>query len=248
MLKSIRLLSIIFTVVFFCCNTKIKKNNMTDKKNNIYKTMVNIPVKLNYALYTPDEYQETDNDFPLVLFLHGVGERGTDLKKIEINGIPELISKGKQFPFLTLAPQCPDFGWWSRSEYVEALASLTKEIIRTHRVDKKMIYATGLSMGGYGTLALAKKHPQLFSAIIPVCGGMDDHKGIERLVDMPIWLFHGDNDNTIPVERSVAIYDLLKPVNNKIKLTIYRGVGHNSWDETYANDKIYDWLLSHKKK
>jgi predicted peptidase len=103
-------------------------------------------------------------------------------------------------------------------------------------------------MGGYGTLALAKKHPELFSAIVPICGGMDDYKDIERLENMPIWLFHGDKDSTHPVERSIAIYDLLKPNNKKIKLTIYEGVGHNSWDETYANDKVYEWLLNHKKE
>jgi len=248
MLKSLKLIFIIYAVVIVGCNTKIDKHNMSDKKQGVFETVVNIPIKLNYALYTPNIYRKTESELPLVLYLHGVGERGTDLKKLELNGIPELISKGKDFPFLTLAPQCPDFGWWSRSEYVEALASLTKEIISSHRVDKKKVYVTGLSMGGYGTLALAKKYPQLFSAIIPICGGMDDHKDIERLGDMPIWLFHGDKDNTHPVERSTAIYDLLKPNNKKIKLTIYEGVGHNSWDETYANDEVYEWLLSHKKE
>jgi len=248
MLKSIRLIFIIYAVVIVSCNTKIDKNNMSDEKQGVFETVVNIPIKLNYVLYTPNKYLETDSELPLVLYLHGVGERGTDLKKLELNGVPELIRKGKQFPFLTLAPQCPDFGWWSRSEYVEALASLTKEIINSHRVDKKRVYVTGLSMGGYGTLALAKKYPKLYSAIIPICGGMDDHKDIERLKDMPIWLFHGNKDNTHPVEGSITIYDLLKPNNQNIKLTIYEGVGHNSWDETYTNDEVYDWLLSHKKE
>ena len=248
MLKSIWLLFLIYMVIIISCNTKIDKNNMPHNKHNIYETMVNIPIKLNYVLYMPDKYQENDYEFPLVLYLHGVGERGTDLKKLEFNGVPELISNGKQLPFITLAPQCPVFGWWSRPEYVEALASLTKEIISIHRIDEKRVYATGLSMGGYGTLAIAKKYPELFSAIIPICGGMDDHKDIERLKDMPIWLFHGDKDNTHPVESSIAIYDLLKPINKKIKLTIYKDVGHNSWDETYANDKIYEWLLSHNER
>ena len=118
--------------------------------------------------------------------MHGVGERGEDLNKIEVNGLPEIISKGKTFPFLTLAPQCPKFGWWSRSEYVEALANLLSEIVKVQRVNTKKIYATGLSMGGYGTLALAQKYPDLFAAIIPICGGMDDHDSIKRLKDMPM--------------------------------------------------------------
>ena len=102
-------------------------------------------------------------------------------------------------------------------------------------------------MGGYGTLALAKKYPDLFAAIIPICGGMDDRDSIKRLRDVPIWLFHGELDQTHPVERSIVIYDMLSPINKNIKLTIYEGVGHNSWDETYANDEIYQWLLSYKK-
>ncbi len=220
---------------------------MSNKENNFFETTVKTPVKLHYSLYTPDDYYDNDSDYPLVLYLHGVGERGEDLKKIEANGLPEIISKGKTFPFLTLAPQCPVFGWWSRPEYVEALAGLLSEVTKAHRVNTKKIYATGLSMGGYGTLALAQKYPELFAAIIPICGGMDDHDSIKLLKDMPIWLFHGDLDQTHPVERSITIYDLLSPVNKNIKLTIYEGVGHNSWDETYANDEIYDWLLSYSK-
>jgi len=248
MLIPFRLIFLICTAVFFSCENKIDNNSMSNKNNETFDTMVQIPIKLHYALYTPDNYHNADADFPLVLYLHGVGERGEDLTKLELNGIPELISKGNNFPFLTLAPQCPEFGWWSRAEYVEALASLVKEITKTHKIDAKRIYATGLSMGGYGTLALAKKYPQLFAAIIPICGGLEDHSDIEVLKDLPMWLFHGDQDQTHPVERSIIIRDLLKPVSKEIKLTIYEGVGHNSWDATYSNDQIYDWLLSHKKE
>ena len=247
MFKVFKRIFIILLVIFFGCQSKIDKNKMSNKDNNIFETMVKTPVKLHYSLYIPDDYYDNDSDYPLVLYLHGKGERGEDLKKIEVNGLPEVISKGKTFPFLTLAPQCPEFGWWSRSEYVEALADLLNEVVKERRVNTKKIYATGLSMGGYGTLALAKKYPDLFAAIIPICGGMDDHDGIKRLKDMPIWLFHGDLDETHPVERSTTIYDLLSPINKNIKLTIYECVGHNSWDETYANDEIYDWLLSYSK-
>ena len=248
MLKIKCLIFLIYALAFTSCNRKSDKNNMFTKKRYVYETTVNIPVKLNYYLYIPDEYNNTDSLFSMVLYLHGVGERGTDLNKLELNGIPELISKGKEFPFLTLAPQCPEFGWWSRPEYVEALANLTKEIIRKYRIDERRVYMSGLSMGGYGTLALAKAYPQLFSAIIPICGGMDNYEDIERLENMPIWLFHGDMDKVHPLEYSTAIYDLLKPINKDIKLTVYEGVGHNSWDKTYANDKIYEWLISHKKE
>ena len=248
MLRPFTLIFLIYAAYFLGCETELNnKNNMSNKNQDTFETTVNIPVKLNYSLYVPDDYDETSTEFPLVLYLHGVGERGEDLSKLELNGIPELIGKGKKLPFITLAPQCPDFGWWSRPEYVEALASLVKNIISGHKVDKQRVYVTGLSMGGYGALALAKKYPNLFAAIIPVCGGMDDHSDIKKLKDLPIWLFHGDQDQTHPVESSIIIHDLLKPINKEIKLTIYEGIGHNSWDMTYANDEIYDWLLSHKK-
>ena len=135
---------IISIVIFFGCQSKIGKNKMFKKENNIFETTVKTPVKLHYSLYIPDDYYDNDSDYPLVLYLHGVGERGEDLKKIEVNGLPEVISKGKTFPFLTLAPQCPEFGWWSRSEYVEALADLLNEVVKVRRVNTKKIYATCL--------------------------------------------------------------------------------------------------------
>ena len=138
---------IISLLIFFGCQSKINKNKMSNKENNFFETTVKTPVKLHYSLYIPDDYYDNDSDYPLVLYLHGKGERGEDLKKIEVNGLPEVISKGKTFPFLTLAPQCPEFGWWSRSEYVEALADLLNEVVKVRRVNTKKIYATGLSMG-----------------------------------------------------------------------------------------------------
>jgi len=220
---------------------------MFNKENNIFDTKIKLPVKLHYQLYKPDNYYDNDSKYPLVLYLHGVGERGADLKKIEVNGLPEVINKGKTFSFLTLAPQCPQFGWWSRSEYIEALADLLNEVMEVYRVNSNQIYITGLSMGGYGTLALAQKYPDMFAAIIPICGGMDDHASINRLGDIPMWLFHGELDQIHPAQLTLDIYDLLSPINKNIKLTIYDGVGHNSWDKTYANHEIYDWLLSYNK-
>ena len=248
MLRTNGLIFLIYVAVFLGCENEInKKNTMSKKNQGSFETTENIPIDLNYSLYTPDGYNESSSDYPLVLYLHGVGERGDDLSKLEVNGLPEIINIGKKYSFITVAPQCPDFGWWSRSEYVEALASLVKSIIKNHKVDNKRVYVTGLSMGGYGTLALAKQFPDLFAAIISICGGMDDHSDIKKLKELPIWLFHGDEDQVHPVESSIIIRDLLAPINDQIKLTIYKGVGHNSWDRTYANEKIYDWLLGHKK-
>ena len=114
------------------------------------------------------------------------------------------------------------------------------------RVDPKRVYGTGLSMGGLGTLAIAIKDPELFSAIIPICGGADLEK-IQRLNKLPMWIFHGDRDDVIPLDNSISIYQSLRSVNENVFLTVYAGVDHDSWTETYENDNIYDWLLKFSK-
>ena len=121
---------------------------------------------------------------------------------------------------------------------------LVEEIVKKYRVNDKRVYATGLSMGGYGTLSVAIKRPDLFSAIAPICGGTDT-KDIKRLKDIPIWLFHGKLDKAVSVENSILIYELLRPINPNVKITIYENIGHNSWDVTYDNEELYEWMLKH---
>ena len=203
-------------------------------------------VDLNYLLYLPDDYQKNQQTYPLVLFLHGKGERGDDLEKIKIHGIPRRIDQGIQFPFIGIAPQCPIAGYWDRTKYVSSLISLIKEVEHDYRVDSDRIYGTGLSMGGLGTLAIALKEPELFSAIIPVCGGAE-MDNIQRLNQLPIWLFHGDQDDVHPVNNSIRIFQALSPVNDHVFLTVYGGVEHDSWTQTYENKEIYNWMLNYSK-
>ena len=235
----------IFTIVV-ALSILFPKNN--DKRNiKKFITDVTIEVELNYLLYLPSDYSDyIKKAYPLVLFLHGAGERGEDINLVEIHGIPKLINMGKELPFITIAPQCPSDRWWSDTVFVKALISLIEKTKAQYNVDDSRIYATGLSMGGYGTLAIAIERPDLFSGIIPICGG-GDLKKIGRLKDIPVWLFHGDADTVVPVENSTKIYDILKPINDNVKITIYEDVGHDSWTETYDNNDIYEWLLSQKK-
>ena len=235
---------VIASLIILCC--MLMGQNMENKSSKEFLTTVTLPVSLKYYIYLPNNYHESNSNFPLVLFLHGAGERGDDLNMVEMHGIPKIINNGEEFPFITIAPQCPAFQWWPEPVYVKTLILLIEEIINNYKVDTERIYATGLSMGGYGTLAIAKERPDLFSAIIPICGGMDT-TDIQKLKDIPIWLFHGDADEVVPVENSKLIYDILKPINTNIKLTIYEGVNHNSWDITYSNKKIYEWLLEKNK-
>lgn len=229
-------------ISFLILKYMLMGEGIINKSINEFSTSHNLSVSFKYYIYFPENYYDSDTSFPMVLFLHGSGERGDDIGLVEEHGIPKMINNGHTFPFITVAPQCPKFQRWSEPLYSKALIFLVEEIIRNNRVDIGRIYATGLSMGGYGTLSIAKERPDLFSAIVPVCGGMDI-TNIENLKEIPIWLFHGDADEVVPVENSELIYDLLKPINPDIKITIYKGVNHNSWDRTYDNKKMYEWML-----
>ena len=233
-------------ITLLILNVSLVGEGIKNKSSEKFITNLAMQVSLKYHIYFPNNYHDSDTKFPLVLFLHGAGERGDDLGLVEKHGIPKMINNGINFPFITVAPQCPKFQYWSEPVNVKTLLLLVEEIIKKNKVDIERIYATGLSMGGYGTLAIAKERPDLFSAIIPVCGGLDT-TDIKRLKDIPIWLFHGAEDKVVPVENSELIYDLLKPINPEIKITIYKGINHNSWEMTYNNQNIYDWMLKYKK-
>ena len=200
-------------------------------------------ITLPYLVYLPDDYNKNLKDsYPLVLFLHGAGERGRDLELIKKHGIPKCINEGKEFPFITVAPQCPLSGWWNFDEYIFSIVNMIDTISKRYRVDQKKIYGTGLSMGGFGILSLAISYPNYFSAIIPICGGADINK-LKILNNLPIWLFHGKKDDIYPPESSILIYKMLQNHNPNIKLTIYDDLGHDSWTKTYENDELYKWLL-----
>lgn len=204
---------------------------------------ISMVYKLKYNIYLPKDYREFDSEVPLVLFLHGVGERGDNIDHVETHGIPKLIASGKKFPFITVAPQCPMYEWWSRSEMVKSLVLLIEKLKNEYRIDYNRVYVTGLSMGGFGTIAIVNERPDLFAAAIAVCGGAD-FSNYNRLKEVPIWLFHGEKDDVHPVEYSQIIYDGLKNINSEVKLTVYDGIDHNSWDLTYDNEDIYKWLLA----
>ncbi len=193
-----------------------------------------------YLLSLPDGYQnDTAKKWPLLFFLHGSGESGTDIEKVKVNGPPKLVAAGKHFPFIIVSPQAqdPNIGWEP-----EGLYRLLKYIKQTYRVDDSRVYLTGLSMGGFGTWAFAIKHPEEFAAIIPICGGGDSAEAW-RLRHVPIWCFHGALDNVVPVTRDQQMITAAKRFNPSVKFTVYPDANHNSWERTYNNDSVYAWLL-----
>ena len=196
-----------------------------------------------YLLALPDGYDaDTSKKWPLVIFLHGSGERGSDLAKVKVHGPPKLVDQGKKFPFILVSPQAPDNeSWEPRSLY-----KLLRYIKETERVDDKKVYLTGLSMGGYGTWALAMEHPEEFAAIAPVCGGGDSSKAW-RLRHVAIWNFHGAKDDVVFPEQSDRMVTAARRHNHNVRYTLYPEANHNSWDSAYSNDNLYSWLLSQTK-
>jgi predicted peptidase len=198
----------------------------------------------NYLLFLPESYGEEKKSWPLMLFLHGAGERGNDLKLVKKHGPPKIVEKQKDFPFIVVSPQCPKDQWWD--EDLDVLINLLDEIITKYDVDEQRVYLTGLSMGGFGTWALGSRYADRFAAIAPICGG-GNLSMVLKLTDMPIWAFHGAKDNVVPMEQSEQMVNMINKRGGNAKLTIYPEAGHDSWTKTYDNPEFYDWLLSHQR-
>ncbi len=198
-------------------------------------------VKMDYLLFLPEGYEKSDKDYPLILFLHGAGESGTDVNRVKKHGMAKVVETKKDLPFIVVSPQSPGRGW-----NPETLNALLDRIILDYRVDRDRVYLTGLSMGGYGTWALAAAHPERFAAIAPICGG-GNPRDAEKLKALPIWVFHGAKDPTVPLARSQEMVDALKQAGSDVKLTVYPDAVHDSWTQTYDNPELFAWFLAHKR-
>ena len=151
----------------------------------------------------------------------------------------------EHWPFLIIFPQKPDIAeTWLQND--DLVLSELKAVKNDYRVDEDRLYLTGLSQGGFGTWAIGAKYPELFAAIVPICGGGDKDQ-VKALKSVPVWAFHGAADTTVPPMMSESMVQALKDAGGDAKLTLYPGVGHNSWDKAYREEKLYDWLLSHKR-
>jgi predicted peptidase len=197
-----------------------------------------------YFVTTPKGYtNDPTKSYPTILFLHGAGERGANLATVRKVGLPAVAGANPDFPFILIVPQCPEDQFWNPS----LLEDLLEQVRAKYRVDPHRLYLTGLSMGGYGSWALAAEHPEMFAAVAPICGAYDPQDALQ-LKDLPIWAFHGEVDPIVPLEGSVNMIDALKKVGStEAKLTTYPGVGHNSWDKAYGTAELYQWFLAHVK-
>jgi predicted peptidase len=196
-----------------------------------------------YLIQLPDAYKaEPEKRWPLILFLHGSGERGDSLPKLNAQGLPKLIAAGKKFPAIIVSPQCPEDQGWKPP----LLSQLLDEVSAKYLVDSDRVVVTGISMGGFGAWALALAYPNRFSALAPICGG-GDPPNAARLKELPIWGFHGDKDNAVPVELAHEMINALRKAGGRPHFTLYAGVGHDSWTPAYDTAALYSWLLAQKR-
>lgn len=210
---------------------------------HVFKGQVVTEVTLKYMVHTPADYEkDTAKRWPMILSLHGAGERGEDLQRVKIHGVAKIAEQTPDFPFIVVSPLCPADKWWEP----EPLAALLDEVEKKWRVDKDRIYVTGLSMGGFGTWGLAIQYPDRFAAIAPICGGGNPLLAA-RIKHVPTWVFHGDDDKVVPIVKSQEMVDALKRAGADVKFTIYPGVGHDSWTETYRNPELYEWFLKQNR-
>jgi predicted peptidase len=199
---------------------------------------------MGYLLYIPESYNDNPGkEYPLILFLHGSGERGNDLEKVKVHGPPKLAEQ-ESWEFIVVSPQCPENERWNYGGNLIMLSRLLDTIEDEYRVDANRIYLTGLSMGGQGAWELAAYEPERFAAIAPVCGRTDTTLA-ERFQKMSVWVFHGAKDSVVPLQESEQMVEAIKPFNPEIRFTVYPEAGHDSWTETYNNPELYTWMLSH---
>jgi len=206
------------------------------------RRIVSKTVRCEYLLSVPENSGDGREQRPLLLFLHGAGERGEDLALVRKHWPVKAVEKGQAFPFIVLAPQCLPGRWWHPDE----LMALLDEVVALQPVDMDRIHITGLSMGGFGAWALAIAEPDRFAAIAPICGGGVPYVA-ERIKDLPVWAFHGAKDSVVPLYESERMIEALRACGGNPKLTVYPDAEHDSWTETYANPELYAWLLQHRR-
>ena len=206
------------------------------------KTEIVVNKELNYILHVPKNINEKK---PLIIFLHGSGEKGNNLEKVKIHG-PLKYLKNHELDSYILAPQCPENEYWN----AEVLYQLILKIERENNVDSNRIYLTGLSMGAWGVWNLAFSHPEKFAALVPIAGYVDRIPMIEncKIASIPTRIFHGILDDVVTYQYSMWLYKKLKDCSVDIELTLFDDANHDSWSRVYDHPEIYDWMLKQIKK
>lgn len=205
-------------------------------------------VQMQYLLYLPAQYDAQDQKnkkWPVVLFLHGAGERGKDATSLTNNHLPVVLEGRPNLPFIVVSPVCPSGKWWE-AEYIETAHAILLETLKKYRTDPDRVILSGLSMGGYGTWNLAKAHPETFAAMAPICGG-GGTDGMEKIKHLPAWVFHSIDDPIVPYSNSARSVKAMEAAGQKVIFTTLNGVGHDSWSSAYDYPRIWEWMLQQNR-
>lgn len=208
------------------------------------KMIATVTSKTPYLAFLPRSYSAKGSGLPLILFLHGSGERGTDLEKVKAWGPPAIAARDPDFPFIVIAPQLAEGEAW----HALALKGLLDQVLAKYNVDRRRVYLTGLSLGGYGAWDLAMRYPAYFAAVAPICGG-----GIARLVEkmraVPTWVFHGKKDDAVPEDESARMVAALQAAGGNVRYTVLPEAGHvEAWVHAYDQAGLFAWFLEHSRK
>lgn len=221
-----------------------------------------------FRVFTPKGWSKKKKS-PVVLFLHGAGERGDDNLAQTRAGIgPAILRQQESLPFIVVLPQCPRNRWWTEPDMQAQALKALDQTVKEFNGDPKRTYLTGLSMGGYGAWVMAAGNPSLFAAVAVVCGGVrppprvsvpqpadglaasaDPYGAVAAKVGKtPVWVFHGGADPVVPVSESRKMVEAIKAAGGGVRYNEYEGVGHNSWDKAYAEAELFPWMLAQKLK
>lgn len=198
--------------------------------------------EVDFLLYLPEGYSWTGKSWPLLLFLHGSGERGTDLEMLKHGGPAARLERGEELPMIVVSPQCPPGESWSTQPLMELVDHLADE----YRVDREQIYITGYSMGAFGVWDLLAQAPDRFAAAAPLCGGGNETLA-KQMRGTPIWAFHGEQDEVVRLEQSQTMVDAVNAAGGEARLTVYPNTGHGICHQVFEREPLYEWLLRHRR-
>lgn len=258
-------LQLTFSVILLATGLNSKAQDLTKYER---VTFIKGKDSISYRVLFPENFDRTKK-YPILFFLHGSGERGNDNQSQLTHGGGLFLKEEvrKQFPAIIVFPQCSSDSFWSNVEFkqdatgnrgflfqedgqpskaMQALLAMIDNFVKKPYVNKHQVYAAGLSMGGMGTYELLRRKPKLFAAAFTICGG-DNVANVQKYKNTPMWIFHGEKDDVVPVVYSTSIADQLKVLGSPVKLTLYPNANHNSWDSAFAEPELLPWLFSKHK-
>lgn len=235
--------AVLLLLLVGCTSAGVRTDLPPGQHPQAFEREITKTVRGRYLVFLPKDYAQTSQRWPMILFLHGVGERGDSLDLVKLHGPPKLVQDREDFPFIVVSPQAPSGEVWSP----DVLTGLLDEVLAKFPIDPDRIYLTGLSMGGYGAWALAIEHPERFAAVVPISGGGNPAR-VCALKDLPVWAFHGARDSVVLPRQSEQMVQALQACGGRVTLTIYPDATHDAWTRTYANPDLYEWLLQHRRQ